>query len=135
MQFRRDRVRAGLDASKTRRKLFQSSFTLAQSKSHRSGAVKYAILTAGVQPRFHQASSNPCCRKRLLSMAFAFDNIDTLAKRMLLAFQEYSLFCWEAVANVLRAPHYWSDVMTQCDLIGVGSLPIVVLTGFFTGGV
>ena len=68
-------------------------------------------------------------------MAFAFDNIDTLAKRMLLAMQEYTLFCWEAVDNVLRAPHYWSDVMTQCDLIGVGSLPIVVLTGFFTGGV
>ena len=68
-------------------------------------------------------------------MAFAFDRIDTLAKRMLFAVQEYALFCWQGVSSLFRAPHYWSDVMTQCDLIGVGSLPIVVLTGFFTGGV
>src|ERR1700678_2701420 len=68
-------------------------------------------------------------------MAFAFDKIDTLAKRMLFSVQEYTLFCWQGVINLFRAPHYWSDVVTQCDLIGVGSLPIVVLTGFFTGGV
>src|ERR1700678_2287711 len=68
-------------------------------------------------------------------MAFAFDQIDTLAKRMLFAVQEYALFCWQGVSSLFRAPHYWADIMTQCDLIGVGSLPIVVLTGFFTGGV
>jgi phospholipid/cholesterol/gamma-HCH transport system permease protein len=68
-------------------------------------------------------------------MPFALENIDILAKRMLLAVQEYTLFCGQSVTNLFRAPHYWSDVMTQCDMIGVGSLPIVVLTGFFTGGV
>ena len=68
-------------------------------------------------------------------MAFAFDRIDTLAKSMLFAVQEYTLFCWQGVSSLFRAPHYWADIMTQCDLIGVGSLPIVVLTGFFTGGV
>ena len=66
---------------------------------------------------------------------FAFENLDTIAKRMLLAVQDYTLFCAQAVANLFRKPHYWSDVMTQADLIGVGSIPIVVLTGFFTGGV
>jgi phospholipid/cholesterol/gamma-HCH transport system permease protein len=68
-------------------------------------------------------------------MQFAFDKLDTIAKRMILAVQDYSIFCWGAVGNIFRSPHYWSDVMTQADLIGVGSLPIVVLTGFFTGGV
>src|SRR5256714_14548368 len=28
-----------------------------------------------------------------------------------------------------------ADIIQQADIIGVGSLPIVVLTGFFTGGV
>jgi phospholipid/cholesterol/gamma-HCH transport system permease protein len=32
-------------------------------------------------------------------------------------------------------PHYGTDVITQMDRIGVGSLPIVVLTGFFSGAV
>ena len=68
-------------------------------------------------------------------MPFAFENLDGIAKRTIFAVQEYSLFCWQAVGNLFRKPHYWGDVFTQADLIGVGSLPIVVLTGFFTGGV
>jgi len=63
------------------------------------------------------------------------DPLDVIAKRTLLSVQNYTLFCSQAVGNLFRRPHYWSDVMAQCDLIGVGSLPIVVLTGFFTGGV
>jgi phospholipid/cholesterol/gamma-HCH transport system permease protein len=68
-------------------------------------------------------------------MPFAIEKIDIAAKRMILAVQDYSIFCWQSVANLVRAPHYWSDVFQQADLIGVGSVPIVVLTGFFTGGV
>jgi phospholipid/cholesterol/gamma-HCH transport system permease protein len=68
-------------------------------------------------------------------MIFEIDKLDDFAKRTIFAMQEYSLFCWQAVGNLFRAPHYWSEVFTQADLIGVGSLPIVVLTGFFTGGV
>jgi phospholipid/cholesterol/gamma-HCH transport system permease protein len=30
-------------------------------------------------------------------------------------------------------PFYWSDLLVQMDRIGVGSIPIVLLTGFFTG--
>jgi len=63
------------------------------------------------------------------------DRIDTLAKRWLVSVQDYSLFCWQAITNLFKAPHYWNDILTQADLIGVGSVPIVVLTGFFTGGV
>jgi phospholipid/cholesterol/gamma-HCH transport system permease protein len=68
-------------------------------------------------------------------MALSLEKIDGIVKRQLLAVQDYTLFCAQAVGNVFRAPHYWSDVINQADLIGVGSLPIVVLTGFFTGGV
>jgi phospholipid/cholesterol/gamma-HCH transport system permease protein len=68
-------------------------------------------------------------------MPFELQNLDKLVKRSLLSVQDYTLFCAQAVGNLFRSPHYWSDVMNQADLIGVGSLPIVVLTGFFTGGV
>jgi phospholipid/cholesterol/gamma-HCH transport system permease protein len=68
-------------------------------------------------------------------MALAIENLDGIAKRMISAVQEYTLFCWQAISNFFKPPHYWGDLLTQADLIGVGSLPIVVLTGFFTGGV
>src|SRR3954468_21442517 len=45
------------------------------------------------------------------------------------------LLARRSVANIIRKPAYWADTMQQADLIGVGSLPIVVLTGFFTGAV
>src|SRR6202000_2677594 len=34
---------------------------------------------------------------------------------------------------IFSGKRYWPDIWTQMDSIGVGSLPIVVLTGFFTG--
>jgi len=40
-----------------------------------------------------------------------------------------------AFRNIFRSPHYSNDVFMQSDIIGFGSLPIVVLTGFFSGAV
>jgi phospholipid/cholesterol/gamma-HCH transport system permease protein len=54
-------------------------------------------------------------------------------KRSLLAVQEYSLLSARALANLFAHPLYLADAIQQADLIGVGSLPIVVLTGTFTG--
>jgi phospholipid/cholesterol/gamma-HCH transport system permease protein len=54
-------------------------------------------------------------------------------KRSLLAVQEYSLLSVRSITNLFRHPRYISDAVQQADLIGVGSLPIVVLTGLFTG--
>ena len=62
-------------------------------------------------------------------------SFDTFVKERVSAVQAYSLLVGRAVANVFSAPRYWSDIYTQMDSIGVGSLPIVVLTGFFTGAV
>jgi phospholipid/cholesterol/gamma-HCH transport system permease protein len=49
--------------------------------------------------------------------------------------QDYSLLAGQSIANLFRYPRYFADMLQQADLIGVGSLPIVVLTGFFTGAV
>lgn len=58
---------------------------------------------------------------------------EAFAKQIVAAIQNYSLLSARAVANLFSPPIYWSDIYTQMDSIGVGSLPIVVLTGFFTG--
>jgi phospholipid/cholesterol/gamma-HCH transport system permease protein len=47
--------------------------------------------------------------------------------------QEYSVLCGSAIADLFSPPLYWSDIFTQMDSIGVGSMPIILLTGFFTG--
>src|SRR6202162_2428626 len=49
--------------------------------------------------------------------------------------QDYVLFCVQSVTNLFQRPFYLTDIVSQADAIGVGSLPIVVLTGFFTGAV
>ena len=38
-----------------------------------------------------------------------------------------------AFRNIFRTPHYADDIFIQMDVIGVGSLPIVILIGFFSG--
>jgi len=56
-------------------------------------------------------------------------------KRNLLAVQDYSLLSLRSVTNLFRRPLYVADMIYQADLIGVGSLPIVVLAGTFMGAV
>ncbi|HEV8135834.1 MAG TPA: ABC transporter permease [Pyrinomonadaceae bacterium] len=40
-----------------------------------------------------------------------------------------------AVRGIFKRPHYIPETISQMDAIGVGSLTIIILTGFFTGGV
>jgi phospholipid/cholesterol/gamma-HCH transport system permease protein len=58
-----------------------------------------------------------------------------LVKKNVQTVQDYVRFCGQTVANLFRKPLYVSDMVQQADAIGVGSLPIVLLTGFFTGAV
>jgi phospholipid/cholesterol/gamma-HCH transport system permease protein len=51
------------------------------------------------------------------------------------AFQDFVLLAGRAVKNVFRGPHYSDDIFLQMDIIGVGSLPVVMMTGLFTGAV
>jgi phospholipid/cholesterol/gamma-HCH transport system permease protein len=55
--------------------------------------------------------------------------------RFLSELQEVSLLIWRSFVSLFSRPRYYSETIKQMDLIGVGSLPIVLLTGFFTGGV
>jgi phospholipid/cholesterol/gamma-HCH transport system permease protein len=65
----------------------------------------------------------------------AIEKIDRTARQLVLTVQEYSLFAYEAVGNLFRPPVYWADFLLQSDIIGVGSLSIVILAGLSTGGV
>ncbi|MGH9476422.1 MAG: MlaE family ABC transporter permease [Terriglobales bacterium] len=47
----------------------------------------------------------------------------------------FSMLVWAAFRNLFARPFYGGDVLLQMDAIGVGSLPIVILTGFFSGAV
>jgi phospholipid/cholesterol/gamma-HCH transport system permease protein len=58
-----------------------------------------------------------------------------LVKAPVLAVQGYYVLAGRAIRNVVRRPHYADDIFVQMDIIGVGSLPIVIMTGFFTGAV
>jgi phospholipid/cholesterol/gamma-HCH transport system permease protein len=65
----------------------------------------------------------------------AFQSIEQTAKNIVGTVQEYSLFAWRGTINLFSPPVYWSDFLIQSDIIGVGSTSIVLLSGFFTGGV
>jgi phospholipid/cholesterol/gamma-HCH transport system permease protein len=56
-------------------------------------------------------------------------------KQNIRSIQDYAFLSARAVAAVFVPPHYVKDLLEQMDIIGVGSLPIVLLTGFFIGGV
>ena len=51
------------------------------------------------------------------------------------SFQEFVLLTGRAFGNIFRSPHYYDDVLIQMDIIGFGSIPIVLLTGFFSGAI
>jgi phospholipid/cholesterol/gamma-HCH transport system permease protein len=65
----------------------------------------------------------------------AFATIEKTAKNLVLTVQDYSLFAWHAFTNLYRPPIYWPEFLVQADIIGVGSISIVVLSGLSTGGV
>lgn len=56
-------------------------------------------------------------------------------KRIVLALQDFTYLAIPAFGNALSPPRYYDDAIAQMDVIGFGSLPIVLLTGFFTGAV
>lgn len=58
---------------------------------------------------------------------------EAFLKKQVAAVQEYSILSGTAIADLFSRPRYWDDIFTQMDSIGVGSMPIIILTGFFTG--
>ncbi len=56
-------------------------------------------------------------------------------KSALLELQEYVRLCAATAAAAVSRPFYYRDLLQQFDQIGLGSLTVVLLTGFFTGAV
>ena len=57
------------------------------------------------------------------------------SKGAVLEVQEYVRLCLAAIRAAFSRPFYYRDVIEQFDAIGLGSLTVVLLTGFFTGAV
>ena len=58
-----------------------------------------------------------------------------LLKKFLFELQEITNLIISAFLGLFKSPRYFKETIAQMDSVGVGSLPIVLLTGFFTGGV
>jgi len=54
-------------------------------------------------------------------------------KEPVLSAQEFFQLTGRTLKNTFRRPHYGDDIILQMDAIGVGSLPIVVIIGLFSG--
>ena len=61
--------------------------------------------------------------------------LDAWLKRAVLEVQEYVHMCMAAFRAMVTPPVYRYDMVEQLDVIGVQSLTVVLLTGFFTGAV
>jgi phospholipid/cholesterol/gamma-HCH transport system permease protein len=55
--------------------------------------------------------------------------------RIIVEIQEITFLLWRMIKGLRKRPHYFPEIINQMDKIGVGSVGIVILTGFFTGGV
>ena len=54
-------------------------------------------------------------------------------KQRILSVQDYILLAWRGLNALFTRPVYPREIVNQMDHLGVESLPIVVLTGMFTG--
>src|SRR5215467_16099940 len=55
------------------------------------------------------------------------------AKGKVQSVQDYVLLAVRSITNLFRPPQYLADTIQQADMVGVGSLPIVLSACFFTG--
>ncbi len=59
--------------------------------------------------------------------------LNAAAKAQVLGVQNYFTLAWNALRFIVARPFYAGDLVQQMDAMGVQSLGIVLLTGFFTG--
>jgi len=64
-----------------------------------------------------------------------FQVLSDALKRALAGVQDYALLSVRALSNLATGPVYAQDIVQQMDVIGVGSLPIILLCGIFIGAV
>ena len=56
-------------------------------------------------------------------------------KKSIWEIQSFTLLSLKAFSNLFTRPIYFREMILQMDRMGIGSLTIVILTGFFTGAV
>jgi phospholipid/cholesterol/gamma-HCH transport system permease protein len=61
--------------------------------------------------------------------------LDQWLKAAVLEVQEYVRLSGAAIGGIFTRPRYGHDIVEQLEAIGLGSLTVVILTGFFTGAV
>jgi phospholipid/cholesterol/gamma-HCH transport system permease protein len=61
------------------------------------------------------------------------ERFNAATKRGVYSLQEFFVLSGKALGFIFVKPFYTADLFQQMDAIGVGSLGIVLLTGFFTG--
>jgi phospholipid/cholesterol/gamma-HCH transport system permease protein len=106
------------------------------------GTPDFGVLGWGRGAKPHEREA-PQQRHSIASPRFCYISLSRMelispsqfAKEKVLAIQEYYQLARRSLTNLLVHPRYPGDMLQQADSIGVGSLPIVVLTGFFTGAV
>jgi len=93
----------------------------------------HCALWARGAPRFQMSVTDP----RLLTSSepSAIRLLVGATQRGIADVQEYVLLAARSLTNLLTHPRYVTDLFEQMDIIGVGSLPIVLLTSFFIGAV
>jgi len=64
-----------------------------------------------------------------------FELLTDSAKKGVAEVQDYAKLCGQTVGNFFVGPHYLQDTLVQMDFIGAGSMPIILLAGFFIGAV
>jgi phospholipid/cholesterol/gamma-HCH transport system permease protein len=64
-----------------------------------------------------------------------FELLERWLKSAILEVQEYVRLQAATIRGATSRPFYFRDIVEQFEQIGVGSLTVVVLTGFFTGAV
>ncbi len=73
------------------------------------------------------------CDPRQRQLPSVLKRINEAAKDKVFVVQDYFTLAWNSIRFIFVRPFYGSDLIQQMDAIGVGSLVIVLLTGFFTG--
>ena len=64
-----------------------------------------------------------------------FSRLADAPKRWIFTFQDYVFLSLHAIADIFTPPVYWTDALNQMDIIGVGSVPIIIAAFVSIGAV
>src|SRR5262249_48781362 len=101
------------------------------------GGRKPRLRAGRIDSRRHQTPAQPRARTALAG-AEGLTRVPILKNWLMKAafeVQEYVFLLGATFRGILTPPRYPHDIVEQFDLIGVASLTVVLLTGFFTGAV